>query len=239
VSNLAEAAVPPSVDALVTDARATLLRRCAADPLRTQAAVVWAASRLVENPACGIGPDGELSARSVKVTLAHLAAQRAALDIAYEQLERQAAALETGGDELHQAYYELLRGLPDNPHWCCDAGAPRPGAARAQLSGRAKHRRIDGHHQRSRVLPVDDVERVTAAHAADVTDEPFRRLYAYLRAHLPVGDHDKLDRLVLHAVFKVPYDAIARESGKSHAALRQERARLANRIRPLLETYEG
>lgn len=233
---------PRDVDALVVAARVTLLRRCAADPLRSEAAIAWAAGRLVEDPGCGRGPDGERSARAVKVALAHLAAQRTALDTAYEQLARSRSTddqtLDPEIDGLHQAFFELLRKLPDNVHWCCEEDAPTVDAARALLACRAKQRRIDALRRRACQVDVEDVDNLASEPPAGRPEAEFRELYAFLRGRLPVADHPKLERFMLHTVLELPHETIARESGMSHDALRAESSRLARRLRPLMEAYD-
>jgi DNA-directed RNA polymerase specialized sigma24 family protein len=239
MSKFDDDAQPLVVDQLIAAARAALLRRCGADPLRTPASIDWAVGRLVEDPGFGLDPDGAPSARTVKVALAHLAAQRTALDSAYFQLVRPRGVddqtLDLAIDHLHQAYVELLRKLPDNPDWCCDQHAPTVDAARAQLASRAKQRRIDGLRRSARHICVDDVENLLAEPAFSRQEAEFHELYAFLRSRLPITDHAKLERFVLHAVLELSHEAIARENGMSHEALRAESSRLARRIRPLLE----
>jgi hypothetical protein len=229
-----------AVDELVTQARAALLRRCVADCRTTPAAIEWAAARLLESPLCGVGPDGAASPRSVTVALTHLSAQRTALDSAYEQVAPHAAPgqvldADTDTDALHRAYLELLRKLPANPGWCCDEGAPCVDAAKAQLLARAKWRRIDAARRVAPPLDVGQLETLRApAPSADAHE--FRALYARLRSGLPVHEHPKLERFVVHVFLGVPHESIARESGMSHGALRKESSRMAIRVARLLES---
>jgi hypothetical protein len=231
------------VDSLVAAERDALLRRCVADPRRTPATILWAAGRLLEDPCCGLGPDGEISARSVRVALAHLSAQRHALDTAYGQLIRPRPSpgeiLDARVEEVHQAYLELLRSLTEHPDWCCDADGPSAEVARMQLAFRARRRGIDARRRGARLVGVDDIQAFGRAPAAAESDRGLRRLFAYLRGRLPAAEHPKLERFVLHAVLEVPHETIARESGMSHAALRKESSRFAKRVAELLEGYDG
>lgn len=243
MSNFVEDAPACCVDSLVAAEREALLRRCVADPRRTPAAILWAAGRLLEDPCCGVGPDGEISARGVRVALAHLSAQRHALDTAYGQLigpqVSPGQTLDARVEDVHQAYLELLRSLTDHADWCCDASGPSPEAACMQLTFRARRRAIDARRRGARLVGVDDIEAFGPAPAAAAGDGGLRRLFAYLRGRLPAAEHPKLERFVLHAILEVPHETIARESGMSHAALRKESSRFATRVADLLEGYDG
>ena len=236
------------VDVLVDSECAALLRRCVADPRRTPEAIRWAARRVLGDPACGVGPGGELSARSVRVALAHLSAQRHALDAAYTQLVRPRSVanevLEPRTDDIHQAYLELLRALPDHVEWCCDKRAPSCEVARMQLACRARSRDIDAWRRGARLVAVEDVGALGVAAAGDGEGEGdgdggFGGLYDYLRDRLAATEHPKLERFVRHAIRGVRHETIARECGMSHEALRKESSRFAKRAGQLIDGYDG
>ena len=225
---------------LVACESARLLRRCATDPRRSRAAILWAASRVLEDPRRLLAPAGRVETQAVCATLVRLADRRSALDTAYTQLmPAPAGSSSRRGDAIHQAYLELLAGLADNADWCCDDAGPSVAFACTQLLFRARRRGIDAWRKQARLVCLDDVAERADASAGGSPDGGLRGLYAYLRSNLAVAEHAKLDRFVLHAVLELPHEVIARESGMSHEALRAESSRFARRIRPLVEAYCG
>lgn len=223
----------------VASERARLLRRCATDPRRSREAVLWAATRVLEDPRRILASADRVSADAVRATLAHLADRRTALDTAYTRLMHAPGGPSSQrGDAIHQAYVELLAGLADHADWCCDDAGPSVAFACRQLLFRARRRSIDAWRAQARLVRLDDIPERANASAGGTPDGGLGGLYTYLRSNLAVAEHAKLKRFVLHAVLELPHEVIARESRMSHEALRAESSRFARRIRPLVDAYD-
>ncbi|MDX6668877.1 MAG: hypothetical protein QOK04_2257 [Solirubrobacteraceae bacterium] len=180
-------------------------------------------------------------ARAGQLMPTHVNRQRAALEVATQQLASQTGPRSFSEDALQTAALELLSSLPHRPEYCCgdEAMAPSVEAARRILYARARSRRIDEHRAERRhpLLALEALEPagdLPPARALD--DELADRLDACdwrrtVEASLPSSHRDGWDAWLLKVELGLDAPQIASALSINPAAVRQRLSRCAAWIR--------
>jgi hypothetical protein len=222
--------------------RDLLLKRVLTDDSHTVSSVEFAFKRMRD---AGEVCEGEKSAVVMR-RMVHLSGQHCALLKGYEHLDVHAR---WRGDNLQQAYVELLAGLADHPMWVCeDDGRPSFSAACANLvsrwnwrcisARREEGRRIDPEPGSQMEIARDSGESAWAGSAS--LDDQFLSLWLIdrgLRSQLSERDYVRWRHLCRHVLADVPQNKLADELGTSHVALRAEMSRFRRQHEQLLRRY--
>jgi DNA-directed RNA polymerase specialized sigma24 family protein len=169
--------------------------------------------------------------------ITHVDRQRAALEVATQELASQTGPRSFPDDALQTAALELLSSLPHRPEYCCGghAMAPSVDAARKILYARARSRRID-EYRAERRHPLIALEAADLPPARALDEDLVDRLEASewrraVEASLPSSHRDGWVAWVLKVELGLDSPQIASALSINPATVRQRLSRCAAWIR--------